>query len=284
MQLGKYDKNIIYKYKFYAGGLADFIKFFFLTLYFGEKYEANVYLEICHPIICSMYVKEPYIFRGDNSSVYEVTDKDRGADFKKLLEEKKNISMISNWFFEIDMKFEYINDCVLQTLEEVYKKAYNYKDYFDFSESIYNKLKSAKPPCPYECVHIRFGDMHLEKKPDHQYCNGDNRFNNTIGFIESNIKNLKNICQNEGRKLFVLSDKLSFNQYINQTNPEVGFFNQDAINISYPHDYMNMIPHIESVVVEFLFLMGANKIHAMSPSGFTSLSSAMGKVPLIKYY
>ena len=278
---GSYDKTIIYIYSFYAGGLADFIKFFFLTLHFGEKYKANVYLDIRHPIISSMFIKDEYRFKGNWNDVYEVSQSDSGSDFKKLLEEKKYISMISNWYFEIDMIFE-LED-LLKTLDIINRK-YNYKNYFDFSHVIYEKLNASTPSIPYECIHIRFGDMHLEKKPDHQYCNGDNRFNNSIEFIEKKLKLINTECKTNGKKLFVLSDKLSFNQYINKMNPEVGFFNQDAINISYPHDYMDMVPYIESVIVEFLFLMNSSKIHAISQSGFTSLSSAMGRVPLVKYY
>lgn len=262
---------IIFEYNFPMGGIADFIKFFICTLELMERYKTLIYINILHPIRNYMNIKSKYLLNEK--------DNFQPIDLSKFKNMKFDDIISSNRVIKIkptDYHYYNINFDLSHGVNDPPNKKYNLDEYFSFNADLYPKINEK-----YECIHIRMGDKFLEVKASYYQGNDTRNFK-----FDDSIKKIELILEKDNGNFFIIADNNEIKRKIQTIFPSINVFSYvDIVNISeiYPAD-SNFNLAMENVIKEFLFMVGATKIHALTYSGFSIVSSYIGGNELIKYY
>ena len=249
-------------------GFGDTLKGTFMLYMISKKYGYTFYLDLTnHPIGDYIVKTIPDKYTNLNDDVNEYFNFYNSNNLKLIDEvtaimKTKEIGIFeTNTNLESDIELNNDDRIILQNM----LKPTNY-----LNDKI-NILKQQYELNDYSVIHIRAGD---------------NNMNTTIDLkIVENVENILTKI-NIQKKILVVSDSNDLKKYL-QEKYKFKTIESEIIHLGYLNSNNNITKSIESTLIDFFLICGANKIYSLSVyewnSGFSTMASRLYNIPIEKY-
>jgi len=249
-------------------GFGDTLKGTFMLYMISKKYGYTFYLDLTnHPIGDYIVKTIPDKYTNLNDDVNEYFNFFNSNNLKLINEvtaimETKEIGIFeTNTNLESDIELTNDDRIILQNI----LKPTNY-----LNDKI-NLLKQQYELNEYSVIHIRAGDDNMNTEIDSKI----------IGNIENIITKI-----NIQKKILVVSDSNYIKKYLYKKY-KFKMIESEIIHLGYLNSSNNIEKSIESTLIDFFLICGANKIYSLSVydwnSGFSTMASRLFDIPIEKY-
>lgn len=276
-------KTLVYQYNYGTGGVADMIKYLFHTVDISRKTGADLKIYLNHPISQYLMINPKYQITSQDllslPDYYHLSKEDSNRNFEAILEQHSHLVIRPIDYYMLNITFDLSNELDFKTCGPHH---FELSDYLSFTEEIYHSLKEHQPR-PYIAIHYRLGDHYLETIPKIWYLGSDNRRKPDDQILDTISTILKR--SNPSLSVYFLADNNQYKQIIREHFPSLFVFDNQIRNPSYVYNETKEVymEGLKSAIVEFLFLSQSQEIHALSYSGFTTMSAYIGHKPLVKW-
>ena len=254
-----YNKHIIYDFHVGCGGIGDCIKYYMLLLNLCIQYKYRLYYLIQSiPIESYLRLKHPsmYIQTLPNSRRLHTPD-----DLHTIGNNTYAIVEPSLFYSEVEL------DTDLCTIP--------FQDVFDFAEEVKLHSKHIMPPITnYISIHLRMGDKYLETDKTYVQCKQDTR-----DYVQERL--FQYIEQHSKESLVFFCDNGAYKQMICK---RYNFILVTSSSIGHTGLRNTSPKQILDAITEFYLMTQSKQICAVSKSGFSSMASKFGPIPLETLY
>ncbi len=263
----KSDKELLLVLEKGYTGLSDILKFFMKVFSYMIPNNIKVSLLIINPL----YKFFDFKYKPINFNIIKKNIKDY-----KHCKKFNNINNILKNFTINNKLFINFKECkyLRSNLCEFWKLNLNLLDLIDFKNELYNQSKLYIPiQINYIAIHLRLGDKYLEKSiiPG---THNDKR-NYDINKLYEVIEN------NKDKIIYFFCDNNTFKKNLKEQYDYINILNLDIGHTG----SLNCTDEIcKTSIIDFILMMRAEEIHAISKSGFSSVSNKISKNKYFKYF